>query len=192
VSDTGLELSEEVSAVGRAFRRKNPTNSSILSGCGLDVADRRCAANTPRNPVHIQFAFPAQRLLQSTTIGRPTAQRGYSAVSEEVSSRNGCLRFRISAADNPQRREAVALHPSQGPFGRWVVNVRCSPTLVHGAGRNPVGLSLHEFLVRGDWLFQSPRRQPGRNSSQQPLAAGRGSAPCHSGELHRTEPSDRK
>jgi hypothetical protein len=45
--------------------------SPVAHGCGLDVADRRCVANTPGNPVHIQFALPALRTYskQSTTIG---------------------------------------------------------------------------------------------------------------------------
>lgn len=52
-------------------RRKPEKISSVTHGCGLDVADRRCVGNTPGNPVHIQFAFPAhgRPSTQSTTIG---------------------------------------------------------------------------------------------------------------------------
>ena len=156
----------------------------MTHGCGLDVADRRCAANTPGNPVHIQFAFPAHGIssTQSTTIGSAhrAAGRLHGFGGVFISEPDAySIRFLLRIIRSAVRLLQSTCSRAGSVDGLLMCGVR---PLWRAAQQGTCRLALHEFLVRGDWLHQSPRHKPGRNSSQQPLAAGHGPAPRDPGE----------
>ena len=124
--------------------------SSVTHGCGLDVADRRCVANTPGNPVHIQFAFPAQLAQQSTTIGSAhrTAEMlcGFGGVF--ISELDACsLGFLLRIIRSAVRLLQSTRSRAGSVDGLLMCGVR---PLWRAAQQGTCRLALHEFLVRGD------------------------------------------
>ena len=153
----------------------------------------RRAANTPETPAHIQRPFRHLRSISSSPrpSEMPVTKPGCFVTSEEFSSRSWRRLDRVSAADRPQRHEALQSARSRASsvdgllmceFARFCARrvggtCRRSPARVSGEGR--LALSIAPAQARKK-LVAAARR------------AGHGPAPCDSGEQLAHNPSSRR
>ena len=163
--------------------------SSITPGCGLDVATGGVWQTRRKVPVHIQRPYRHLRSISSSPrpSGMPVTKRGCFVTSEEFSSRNGRRLDRVSAADRPQRHEALQSARSRASsvdgllrceFARFCARraggtCRRSPARVSGEGRLALPIAPAQARKK---LVAAVRR------------AGHGPAPCDSGEQLAPDP----